>query len=875
MFSLFLCTSPAFAQFGIFEKTADWGTSDYPPQRGSYKVPGSVEVTGSGDSAVYLMKGNGDDIWESNDEGFYVYKELAGSWRLSGKVYWEDPGGVGEWAKIGVMIREEADNPLSRHYWIELRSYDMGDRTDAQWRTSTGSDSANVQIFNAEGNDISDPGEGLWLRVSRFASIDLVMTEYSLDGSEWNFAHSMTMQLPETVAYGLTITNHEDNEYLAEATVSEVKLEEAPPIVTANRSFDAPGFQPGDSIGVAIQAVNGGDAALQWTIADTVPEGWEISDVSGNGVVDGQTITWDLAFDPGFSNLTYKVKAPASFDPYTEGYGALWSGTVGPLPLGGTGGMFLMLDGVGMFEGSAEVVPYQHATRGNTHAEGWVELTDDVYEIGGNGWDIQEGEDEFFYLFNRISGGFRIEATVEYGAQQPHEWSKVGLMARETLDPGSPRFMVIYRGNQDIVESGDRESQNGGWVGTSVTLPSSMQLQPVRIAFSRFASTNTFVSEYFNTDMDEWVTIRTTTIPMPVEILWGLASTSHVDDDSSWAVALFSDIFVRTVPFSAARDFSAETVTPGGSITISISVNVEPGVTSDFKVTENYPASMGKVSNVSASAGTPTDDGNGTIAWEATGAAGTQTLTYTFTLNADAEGETVFSAGTAEDGKGYSVSIPAAIVLLFDFMSPDLGIFDGGVDIGTDPGGGIGRSGDDFAVVGLGHDIWDQSDDFFFLYKKVEGNFKLSIDNVSIGPTGANPSGNDWQKMGIMARQDLNGPSAYAIACLRSSDQAFMMQWRETAGGDGNWDGDSTLTTFSDHGGISIILEREGDTFYASYVDASGEEILNNAHDVIMEDPIYVGVAVTSHQIGATSAGNFSNPQFEGTAVPVRRWILY
>lgn len=33
---------PGYAQYGIFDKTADWGGTNSPPQRGTYKVPGSV-----------------------------------------------------------------------------------------------------------------------------------------------------------------------------------------------------------------------------------------------------------------------------------------------------------------------------------------------------------------------------------------------------------------------------------------------------------------------------------------------------------------------------------------------------------------------------------------------------------------------------------------------------------------------------------------------------------------------------------------------------------------------------------------------------------------------------------------------------------------
>ena len=55
------------------------------------KIPGSVEVTGTGASASYVILGNGNDIWGTSDEGFFVYTNRSGSWRLSAKVYWKSP----------------------------------------------------------------------------------------------------------------------------------------------------------------------------------------------------------------------------------------------------------------------------------------------------------------------------------------------------------------------------------------------------------------------------------------------------------------------------------------------------------------------------------------------------------------------------------------------------------------------------------------------------------------------------------------------------------------------------------------------------------------------------------------------------------------
>ncbi len=48
-----------FAQLGTFEQTADWS------RRGEQKVDGSVNFDGS----AYTVQGNGDDIWDNQDEG--------------------------------------------------------------------------------------------------------------------------------------------------------------------------------------------------------------------------------------------------------------------------------------------------------------------------------------------------------------------------------------------------------------------------------------------------------------------------------------------------------------------------------------------------------------------------------------------------------------------------------------------------------------------------------------------------------------------------------------------------------------------------------------------------------------------------------------
>ncbi|MGC9329116.1 MAG: hypothetical protein ACP5I1_15900, partial [Candidatus Hinthialibacter sp.] len=275
------------------------------------------------------------------------------------------------------------------------------------------------------------------------------------------------------------------------------------------------------------------------------------------------------------------------------------------------------------------------------------------------------------------------------------------------------------------------------------------------------------------------------------------------------------------------------------------------------------------------------------------GASGEISLQYTVNIPVDYSENFVEISGSFDDGAGYSGSTGKTTLVV---VAEDLGIFQGHQDIGS-PGapGNVSVEGDAYQIIGSGHDIWDAADDFHFLWMRVSGDFTFSIDEPYIGSYGSNPSANVWQKMGIMARQELTASSPYVYGCLRSSDQGLMLQWRDSDGAGAAWDGGGTLTACSEWNpnydpalsdgvnnpsldevnlGGTIKLTREGDFFTLWYV-YDNEDWYQYEHQLAMTDPIYLGVAVTSHTTGATSQGIFKNPQIEGTVVNVKGWMLY
>ncbi len=846
---LTLGISPAFSQ-GIFENTADWGTT------GTYKVEGSVNVTGSGDSAVYELEGNGNDIWGTADEGFFVYAEKTGSWSLTSHVTWIEPGG-NDWAKLGPMVRADADAANSANYFVLLRG--AMDTISAQWRPAAGSASSSTRHFDADGNEVpASENNDIWIRIIRVET-DLFLSEWSRDGENWNFGQTLMLDMPETAAWGLAITNHDDNEVLALGDADNVAFEENPEFhPVAKRSYSGDinlvegslFVKDGTEFDVNLEVLTYSEEDV--TVIETLSDGWTASEVSNGGTVDGNTVTWNISAAEGSTELSYHVTV--------EGSGSI-SGDVDGYDTAQNVSIAYIAPGVREFDGGQIDIGAVGAPGESSYDEGF-----EAYVVRGSGGDIWGGSDQFHYLFKEVSGPFEMEAFVfAYNDTSTNEWSKVGIMARENLSPGSPNFFPLVRGSDGQFRVQERFTQGGASTGSGL-VGTDVQMGEMRIV----RRGDTFQGYYRDVNTGEWVLNRTDTIPMENPIYVGMAVTSHNNPNHS--VGEFEEVQLTLLPFDISRSVSETLLNPGDSADVSVNLEIREGETPDVTVTQNYPTNM-TVSNLEASAGEPTDDGNGTITWTLSGATGKPTLNFTLISADDASG-TADLTGSFDDGESFSGDLNPVTFAFYNFQ-PDIDPFAGNMDISS-PGaaGTVGRDGDQWAVIGSGADIWGQDDQFHYLYLKTEGDFKMTIEDAFIGGVSDSPSNNFWQKMGVMARDELVNNTAMAIAGLRAGDQAFMMQWREAPDTDAAWDEDASLTLAEEHTG-TISLAREGDTFIASFLDADGNEVVNNQHDIVMEDPIYVGIAVTSHSAGDLSIGSFSNVNFEGSVVPVRSWMLY
>jgi catechol 2,3-dioxygenase-like lactoylglutathione lyase family enzyme len=156
----------------------------------------------------------------------------------------------------------------------------------------------------------------------------------------------------------------------------------------------------------------------------------------------------------------------------------------------------------------------------------------------------------------------------------------------------------------------------------------------------------------------------------------------------------------------------------------------------------------------------------------------------------------------------------------------------------------------EYRVTGGGGDIWGTSDGFYYVWKKMEGDMAITAD-VRFDGTGAM----SHRKMALMIRQSLDPDSAYADAVVHG-DGLTSLQFRPAAGAASQ---NVVVIAKSDLSGpVHIRIERHGDQFIVQ-AGKPGEQPTSSAPGTIpMHGPVYVGLAVSSHNPDVLETAVFS-----------------
>jgi hypothetical protein len=168
-----------------------------------------------------------------------------------------------------------------------------------------------------------------------------------------------------------------------------------------------------------------------------------------------------------------------------------------------------------------------------------------------------------------------------------------------------------------------------------------------------------------------------------------------------------------------------------------------------------------------------------------------------------------------------------------------------------------------YTMTAAGVDIWNQADEFRYAWKQLSGDGEITATVNSVLWV---PGANDWTKAGVMIRKTLEAGSANAfVAITTGAGDGATFQWRNSAGGSSS--SSRTLTGISPPASIKLV--RAGNTF-TGYVFQNGQwQQQGESASVPMPDPVYIGLALTSHSSGITSEAVFSDVQTTGAVTGV------
>jgi len=206
----------------------------------------------------------------------------------------------------------------------------------------------------------------------------------------------------------------------------------------------------------------------------------------------------------------------------------------------------------------------------------------------------------------------------------------------------------------------------------------------------------------------------------------------------------------------------------------------------------------------------------------------------------------------------------ACFALLFAAQAyGQIGDFDDHISVGDDDFmGDATYAGGTYTITGAGTDIWGTVDGFYWVYKEITGSFIITADFAWTDPD----LGDDFKKGGLMVRTDPEDPSSVFVIALLRKDLAAYLQYRPEAGTNG-LDGPTATKSANDTDTIRLMRVKNSFSMMRKQTDGSFKAV--GGLSVDLPETIFLGMAVTAHDVADFQTGNFSNVSIETIPVAV------
>lgn len=182
--------------------------------------------------------------------------------------------------------------------------------------------------------------------------------------------------------------------------------------------------------------------------------------------------------------------------------------------------------------------------------------------------------------------------------------------------------------------------------------------------------------------------------------------------------------------------------------------------------------------------------------------------------------------------------------------SKDTTIFEGAGDIGDVkiPGSwSYDSSSDTYTLNAAGLNLWETTDAFYMVWKKVSGDFEISGD-IAFEGEGVNPH----RKLGFIIRESLDADSPYADIAIHG-EGLTSLQYRISKG---NITEESVSESW---GPTTISLARSGDRISVRTGNGSLPDTDDTSISIDLPQECYVGLFLCSHEDDVSETGYFKN----------------
>jgi hypothetical protein len=167
-----------------------------------------------------------------------------------------------------------------------------------------------------------------------------------------------------------------------------------------------------------------------------------------------------------------------------------------------------------------------------------------------------------------------------------------------------------------------------------------------------------------------------------------------------------------------------------------------------------------------------------------------------------------------------------------------------------------------YTMTGSGADIWYSEDEFHYAFKTLTGVGSIQAQVLSVDNT------NLWAKGGVMIRETLDAGSKFAAVYITPGNGCRFQARSDT---DIDATSDTSVATAEQIAVTApywVKLERDAAGNFRGYYSANGSNwtpMSWNPRNISMSSNVYIGLALTSHNSGATCQAQFSNVTTTGT----------